>query len=497
MRQRVATEPPVLDKCPTGIIGLDEITGGGLPRGRPSLVTGGAGCGKTVLGMEFLIKGATEYNEPGVFLAFEETDQDLAKNFSSLGYDLNGLIARNKIAVDYVYIERSEIEETGEYDLEGLFVRLGYAIDSVGAKRVVLDTIEALFSGLSSVGILRAEMRRLFSWLKAKGVTAVVTAERGDSTLTRYGLEEYVADCVIILDHRVSDQISTRRLRVMKYRGSPHGTNEYPFLIDEKGISVLPITSLGLDYEVSSERVSTGVPELDTMLGGKGYFKGSTILVSGTAGTGKTSIAAQFADATCRKGERCLFFAFEESTSQIIRNMRSIGNDLGLWLKKGNLRFHAARPSSQGLETHLVDMHKLVNTYKPSVVIIDPITNLIAAGIQLDVKTMLTRLIDFLKMLTVTTMFTSLTRADGDNLEFTDVGISSLVDTWVLMGNVFKNGNRNRVLSVLKSRGMEHSNQIRELVMTNKGLVLKDIYPLGQGSANERHFEGESNGKED
>jgi circadian clock protein KaiC len=481
--KKAATQPPQLEKCPTGISGLDEITGGGLPKGRPTLVTGGPGCGKTVLAMEFLVRGATEFNEPGIFLAFEENEQDLKKNFSSLGFDLKTLEEQKKIAIDYVYIERSQIEETGEYDLEGLFVRLGYGIDSIGAKRVVIDTIEVLFAGLSDAGLLRAELRRLFRWLKDKGVTAVITAERGETTLTRYGLEEYVADCVIMLDHRVTEQLSVRRLRIMKYRGSTHGTNEYPFLIDEQGLAVLPITSLGLKYEVSTERISTGIPRLDGMLGGKGYFKGSTVLASGSAGTGKTSIAAHFASGTCRSGERCLYFAFEESMGQIIRNMRSIGVDLAPWVKKGLLRFHTMRPTFQGLEMHLVEMHKLINGFKPAVVIVDPITNLIAVGTQMDVKSMLTRLIDFLKMQEITTMFTSLTHAESANVEHTDVGISSLMDTWISLWDVVTNGERNRGLSVLKSRGMAHSNQVREFLLTGQGIVLRDIYLGPSGMA--------------
>jgi len=475
VRQKALTKMPKVDKCPTGITGFDEITGGGLPRGRPSLITGRAGCGKTVFAMEFLIRGVTEYKEPGVFMAFEETDRDLAENFGSLGFDLNKLSVKKKIAIDHVYIERNEIEETGEYDLEGLFVRLGYAIDSVGAKRVVLDTIEALFSGLHSVGILRAELRRLFRWLKAKGVTAIVTAERADAALTRYGLEEYVADCVVLLDLRVSDQISTRRLRVVKYRGSSHGMNEYPFLIDKHGISVLPITSLGLDYAVSSERVSTGITQLDAMLDNEGYFRGSTILVSGTAGTGKTSIAAHFAAETCRRGERCLFLAFEESASQIIRNMGTIGIDLEPWMKKGRLVLNTSRPSSQGLEMHLLGIHNLVNVHRPSVVIVDPISNLVAAGIQLDVKSMLTRLVDYMKMQGITAVFTSLTGAEGGSFEYTDIGISSLMDTWVALWNVAEDGKRRKVLSVLKSRGMEHSDEMKKVVITNKGLLLEDM----------------------
>ena len=462
-------------KTPTGIPGLDEITGGGLPKGRPTLVCGAAGCGKTLFAMEFLVRGATQYNEPGVFMSFEETAEELTKNVASLGFDLNRLAASKRLLIDHVRVERSEIEETGEYDLDGLFIRLGHAIDSIGAKRVVLDTVESLFAGLPNPLILRAELRRLFRWLKDKGMTAVITGEKGDNTFTRHGLEEYVSDCVIFLDHRVTDQLSTRRMRIVKYRGSTHGTNEYPFLIEEKGISVLPITSIGLNHPVSTQRISTGIPRLDTMLGGKGYYRGSSILLSGTAGTGKTSVAASFVDAACRRGERCVYFAFEESSAQIIRNMRSIGIDLEPWVTKGLLKFHAERPSVYGLETHLLTMHKAINEFKPAVVVIDPITNLISAGNPLDVKSMLTRLIDFLKMNQITALFTTLTSAGGP-LEQSEVGISSLADTWLLLRDIEIGGERNRGLYILKSRGMAHSNQIREFLLTDQGIDLLDVY---------------------
>jgi len=464
-----------LEKCLTGIKGLDEITKGGLPRGRPTLICGSAGCGKTLFAMEFLMRGAMDYGEPGVFMTFEETPEDLAKNFISLGFDLHDMMTRGLIATDHVYIERSEVEETGEYDLEGLFIRLGNAIDSIGAKRVVLDTIEALFSGLSNAAILRAELRRLFHWLKDRGVTAVVTGERGDKLLTRYGLEEYVADCVILLDFRIDEQISTRRLRIIKYRGSSHGSDEYPFLIDESGLSILPITSLGLDYTVSTERIATGIPKLDTMLDGKGFYRGSTILVSGTAGTGKTSMSATFADAACRRGERCLYCAFEESPSQIIRNMRSISIDLARWVKKGLLKFHSARPSLYGLEMHLLTFHKEIDKFNPQVFIIDPISNLSAAGTESEVKSILTRLIDYLKMKNISAFLTDLTHFTGA-LEHTSEEISSLIDTWLLLRDIELNGERNRGLYILKSRGMAHSNQIQEFLLTNQGIELIDIY---------------------
>jgi circadian clock protein KaiC len=464
-----------LEKCPTGIKGLDEITKGGLPKGRPTLICGSAGCGKTLFAMEFLMRGAMDYGEPGVFMTFEETPADLAKNFISLGFDLPDMIARGLIAADHVFIERSEIEETGSYDLEGLFIRLGLAIDSIGAKRVVLDTIEALFSGLSNAAIIRAELRRLFYWLKDRGVTAIVTGESGDKMLTRYGLEEYVADCVIFLDFRIDEQISTRRLRIVKYRGSSHGADEYPFLIDEGGLSILPITSLGLDYPVSRERVSTGVPKLDVMLDGKGFFRGSTILISGTAGTGKTSLSAAFADAACRRGERCLYFAFEESPNQIIRNMSSIGINLAKWVKKGLLKFHSARPSLYGLEMHLLTFHKVIAEFDPHVFVVDPISNLSAAGSTSEVKSILTRLIDYLKMQKISTFLTDLTHFTG-SLEHTSEEISSLIDTWILLRDIELNGERNRGLYILKSRGMAHSNQVQEFLLTNEGIDLIDIY---------------------
>ncbi len=465
----------VLQKCPTGIRGLDEITKGGLPRGRPTLICGGAGAGKTLFAMEFLMRGAMDYGEPGVFMTFEETPEDLAKNFLSLGFDLNDMIARGLIETDHVRIARSEIEETGEYDLEGLFIRLGSAIDSIGAKRVVLDTIEALFSELPNATILRAELRRLFHWLKDRGVTAVVTGEKGDKMLTRYGLEEYVADCVIFLDFRIVKQIATRRLRIVKYRGSSHNSDEYPFLISERGLSILPITSLGLDYPVSTERISTGVPKLDAMLGGKGFFRGSTILVSGTAGTGKTSLSTTFADAACLRGERCLYFAFEESPRQIIRNMGSIGMDLDRWVKKGLLKFHSARPSLYGLEMHLVIFHKAIEEFKPRIFIVDPISNLINVGTASEVKSILTRLIDYLKMQEVSTFLTDLTHF-GSSLERTSEEISSLIDTWLLLRDIELNGERNRGLYILKSRGMPHSNQIQEFLLSNQGIDLVDVY---------------------
>jgi len=464
-----------LPKCPTGIQGLDEITGGGLPRGRPTLVCGGAGCGKTLLAAEFLVRGTTQFDEPGVFMSFEETEPELRANVASLGFELAALVRRKQILVDHVRIERSEFQETGEYDLEGLFVRLGHAIDTIGAKRVVLDTLEALFASLPNEAILRAELRRLFRWLKEKGVTAVITAERGIGQLTRHGLEEYVSDCVILLDHRVNDQIATRHLRVVKYRGALHGTNEFPFLIGDDGISVLPITSLSLNHKVSNERIATGIPRLDAMLGGKGFFRGSSILLTGTPGTGKTIVSANFAHAAARRGERVLFFSFEESPQQIIRNLHSIGLRLDPLVKRGLLRFHSARPSLYGLEMHLATMFKEIATFKPQVVIVDPITSLMDAGTNSECKAMITRLIDFLKAAQITTLFTSLTQG-GQALQQSEASMSSLMDSWLLLQDFEGNGERNRVFYVLKARGMAHSNQIREFLISNHGIDIVDAY---------------------
>ena len=480
MKKNSAPSHSALAKSPTGIRGLDEITLGGLPRGRPTLVCGRAGCGKTLFAVEFLVHGAIDYDDPGVFVAFEETEEDLTKNVASLGYDLADLSRRKKLTIDYIRVERSEIEETGEYDLEGLFVRLGHAIDSIGAKRVVLDTIEAIFSGFQNTNILRAELRRLFRWLKDKGVTAVITAEQGDGTLTRHGLEEYVSDCVILLDHRVRDQISTRRLRVVKYRGSSHGTNEYPFLIDEQGISVLPITSLGLEHKAASERVSTGIESLDQMLGGKGYYRGTSILISGTAGTGKTSIAAHFVDAACKRGERCIYFSSEESPAQVTRNLRSIGLDLEPWMKKGLLHFDATRPNFHGLEMHLLRVQKLIDQIKPSITVFDPLSGYLTLGDSLEVKSMLTRLLDSLKGRQITSIFNTLLEGDHSELQ-SELGVSSLMDSWILLRNIEHNGERNRGLYILKARGIAHSNQIREFIFTDRGIELKDVYAGAEG----------------
>ena len=472
-----ATPLPRLPKSPTGIKGLDDVTLGGLPAGRPTLICGGPGCGKTLLATSFLVNGAAMFDEPGVFMSFEESSADLIQNVASLGYDLAALMAAKKLAMDFVRVERSEIEESGEYDLEGLFVRLGHAIQSIGAKRVVLDTLEVLFAGLGDTAILRSELRRLFAWLKQQNVSAIITAERGSGALTRFGLEEYVSDCVLLLDNRVDEQITTRRLRIVKYRGSAHGTNEYPFLIDTRGISVLPITSAGLAHGASGAVVSSGIPGLNQMLGAGGFYLGTSILVSGTAGTGKTSLASHFVESVCARGERCLYFAFEESPAQIVRNMRSIGLDLQPRVDAGLLRFEAARPSLFGLEMHLARMYREIEEFAPAAVVLDPISAL--RGDSGDVHSMLLRVIDLLKSRGITGFLTNLLAAEG-RMDHADAGVSSLMDTWISLVQLESNGERNRGLYVLKSRGMNHSNQIREYQLTSQGVHLVDAY-LGSG----------------
>ncbi|HEV2759257.1 MAG TPA: circadian clock protein KaiC [Acidimicrobiales bacterium] len=468
--------PTPLAHCPTGITGLDDITSGGLPRGRTTLLAGGPGCGKTLLGVQFLVRGA-ELGEPGVFLAFEETAEELTTNVAGLGWDLDALVAEGKLVVDHVKVERERIDQTGDYDLEGLFIRIGFAIDEVGAKRVVLDTLEVLFSALDDTARLRAELRRLFSWLKTRGVTAIVTAERGEGTLTRHGLEEYVADCVISVDHRVADQLAVRRIRIVKQRGSAHGTNEYPFVIDEGGLSVVPVTSFHLDHPAGTEVVSTGIPDLDAMLGGGGWYKGSTTLISGESGTGKTTFAAAFADAACRRGERCLYLAFEESGPQLVRNMASVGMALEQWTEKGLLRIHASRPTQIGLERHLTTVYQQVESHQPDVVVIDPITDFTALGTATDVKVMLMRIVDYLKSRQVTGVFTSLLHQGGSD----DPTISSLIDNWVQLRNLETEAQRDRGVFVQKARGMSHSNQIRELMLTDDGIRLLDVIAGPEG----------------
>jgi circadian clock protein KaiC len=467
---RPATAEMALKKVPTGIRGLDQVTHGGFPKGRTALICGGPGAGKTLLGLEFLLQGALKFNEPGVCFAFEETAQELVTNMASLGYDLDALSRSKKLLIDYIHVERKQIEETGEYDLEGLFIRLRQAIEEVKAKRVLLDTIELLFLGLQNEGIVRSELRRLFHWLKDAGVTAVITAESGERSLTRYGLEEYVADCVIVLDHRVNEQISTRRLRVVKYRGSSHGTNEYPFLLDDEGISVVPITALGLTHYASTDRVSSGVASLDVMLDGKGFFRGSSVLITGTAGCGKSSFASAFADAACSRGETALYFAFEESPSQILRNMGSIGINLNRWIKKDLLKIFASRPTSTGLEGHLALMYKEIQKFNPTIVVVDPITNLISAGDISSVKAMLTRLIDFLKIEGTTAMFTNLV-FHGD-VEETAIGISSLMDVWLVLRDTAHGSDRVRTINLLKSRGMKHDTRMHSFTLSDKGISI-------------------------
>jgi circadian clock protein KaiC len=471
-----AAEAQPLAKARTGITGLDEVTFGGLPAGRPTLICGGPGCGKTLLATTYLVNGAVMFNEPGVFMSFEESGDDLIQNVASLGYRLDSLVAQKKIAIDFVRVERSEIEESGEYDLEGLFVRLDYAIKSVGAKRVVLDTLEVLFAGLGDTQILRAEIRRLFAWLKERNVSAIITAEQGAGALTRFGIEEYVSDCVLLLDNRVSNQVTTRRLRIVKYRGSAHGTNEYPFLIDAHGVSVLPVTSAGLAHSASDDVISTGIPGLNQMLGAGGFYRGTSILVTGTAGTGKTSLAAHFVEAACARGNRCLYFAFEESPAQIIRNMRSIGLDLRPRVDAGLLRFEAARPSLFGLEMHLARMYREIEEFAPAAVVLDPISAL--RGETGDVHSMLLRVIDLLKSRGITAFLTDLLSVEG--MDKADAGMSSLMDTWLSLVQLESNGERNRGIYVLKSRGMNHSNQIREYQLTSQGVKLVDAY-LGSG----------------
>ena len=478
-QKRTEAGPSTLAKAPTGISGLDEVTGGGLPRGRPTLICGPAGCGKTLLAMEFLVRGITEYDEPGVFIAFEESAEDLLANVASMGFDLASMVASGTLVIDHVSVASGDLAEAGDWDLDGLFLRLGAAIDEVGAKRVVIDTIENLFGAFSNLDILRSELRRLFAWLKERGVTAVITGERGEGSLTRHGIEEYVSDCVIVLDHRVTEQTSTRRLRILKYRGSLHGTNEYPFLIGESGISVMPITSLGLGHNVSAQRVSTGVARLDAMLGHGGFFKGSTILVSGTAGTGKSTLAAQFCESVCRGGDRAMYFAFEESEAEIVRNMSSVGIDLQRWVDAGLLRFHCFRPNHLGVEAHLFTIQKLVEEFDPVAIVKDPVSDLMRIGSHADVSAMLTRQVDFLKARGVTALFTSL-NSDEEQIQ-ADQEVASLVDTWIIVKTLEGNGELNRVLHVRKSRGMAHSNQIREFLLTDAGIELADVYVGPQG----------------
>lgn len=475
------SSPHGIAKSPTGIHGFDDLTLGGVPTGRPTLVCGSAGCGKTLFATTFLIHGARDYDEPGVFVTFEERPGDIVSNVASLGFALDRLVEDDKIAFEYIALDRSELEEAGDYDLEGLFLRLELAIDSIGAKRVVLDTIESLFSVFSNQAILRAEIRRLFDWLKDKGMTTVITAERGDGSLTRQGLEEYVSDCVILLDHRVQNQISTRRLRIVKYRGTAHGTNEYPFLIDLDGFSVLPVSSLGLDHQVFEDRISSGVADLDAMLAGGGFHRASSILLSGVAGAGKSAIAASFADAACTAGERALYFSFEESADQSVRNMRSLGIDIGRWIRSGALRFIATRPTFYSLEMHLAVMLREVTRFDAKLVVLDPISAFLEGGDRLEIQAMLLRMVDFLKGRGATAVFTHLAHDQGGRAQ-TDLGLSSLMDAWILLLNREVNGEFNRELYLLKARGLAHSNQVREFIMSDDGIRLVPPY-LGESGA--------------
>jgi len=470
-----------ISKSPTGISGFDELTLGGLPTGRPTLVCGSAGCGKTLFASTFLINGARDYGEPGVFVTFEERPTDIVDNVASLGFHMNELVDQDIIAFEHITIDPSEFAEIGEYDLEGLFLRLELAIDTVGAKRVVLDTIESLFSAFSNPAILRAEIRRLFDWLKEKGLTTVITGERGDGTLTRQGLEEYVSDCVLLLDHRVHNQISTRRLRIVKYRGTAHGTNEYPFLIDEDGFSVLPVSALGLNHAASEERVSSGIPDLDAMLTGGGFHRGSSILLSGVAGSGKSSIAASFLHAACERGEKAIYFSFEESAAQAVRNMKSLGLDLGRWIEEDKLRYIAVRPTFYSLEMHLAVMLREIQRFGPSTVVLDPISAFLESGDRFEVQSMLLRMVDFLKNRGITGVFSHLMHTQ-DGVIGTDAGLSSLMDSWILLLNREVSGEFNRELYLIKSRGMPHSNQVREFVMSGSGIKLLPPY-LGETGA--------------
>jgi circadian clock protein KaiC len=483
-QQRTAIDGPLvasplqIPKAPTGIRGLDEITMGGLPRGRPTLVSGPAGSGKTLLAIEFLVRGALEYSEPGVFVAFEESAKDLAANVASLGFDLVAMQRRKQLAVEEIRVEADQVIETGAFDLEGLFIRLGAAVDSVRAKRIVLDTVEVLFGGIPNPGIVRAELIRLFRWFKDRGLTAVITGEQGAGVLTRHGLEEFVSDCVLVLDHRITDQLSTRRLRIAKYRGSLHGTNEYPFLIGSKGMSVLPITSLELQHTVSSARLGSGIDRLDHMLGG-GVFRGSSVMVTGGAGAGKTTLAATYALAACRRGERALFVSFEESQPQVIRNMKSAGIDLAPFVKSGHLRFFTSRPTEYGLEMHLISIHQIVDEFKPALVVIDPISDFGSLGTFNEIRATLTRLIDYLKKSQITAVLTELRSLSGDS-EYVEVGVASIMDSWIALTPMDSGGERNRCIAVVKSRGTAHSNQMREYRITDDGVEIIDAY-LGLG----------------
>ena len=483
-----------LQKCLTGIKGFDEITAGGLPKNRVTLISGGPGAGKTLLGIDFLVNGVTSYNERGVFMSFEETEAELYEDVASLNLDFHGLVLKKEIAFEYVLLDRSDIQGKGEFNLEGIFIRLELAIDAIGAKRVVLDSIESLFAGITDLGILRLEIKRLFRWLKQKQVTSIITGEQGKDSFTRHGLEEFVSDCIILLDNRVRQQISTRRIRVIKYRGSNHGTNEYPFVIDKDGLSVIPITSAGLDHPGSAEKVSTGVPTLDEMFAGGGYTRGSTVLVSGTAGTGKTSLAVAFAVERCKQGERCLYVSYEESPGQLVQNMRSVGFDLEKWTKKGLLKIVSTRPAFFGLEMHLLDLYKILAGFDPSAVVIDPLTSLIGQAEESEIQSMLTRMIDALKSKGITGVFTSLVSSSASNDTSGEIGVSSLIDTWIVVRELEENmGNRRtRGLYIAKSRGTGHSNDIHKLVFSDDGIDLQPMADDATASPNQSKKVGKS-----
>jgi len=485
-----------LQKCLTGIKGFDEITEGGLPRNRITLLSGGTGTGKTLLGVDFLINGVIEHNEPGVFMSFEETKEELYKDVASLKMNLQALVAEKKIVIDCVLLDRKEIQEAGEFNLEGIFVRLEHAIDSIKAKRVVLDSIESLFAGVSDAGILRLEIKRLFRWLKDKQVTAVITGEVKEGAFTHHGLEEYISDCIILVDNRVRDQIATRRIRVIKYRGSRHGVNEYPFVIDSGGLSVIPITSAGLDQPGTADRVATGIASLDQLFEGGGYTRGSTVLASGTAGTGKTSLAAAFAVETCRRGERCLFISYEESPGQLIQNLSSIGLELGPLVKQGLLKIVSTRPSFFGLEKHLLDLYKLLAEFQPRAVVIDPLTSLLGQGNRLEIQSMLTRMIDALKSKSITGFFTSLVSSTAQNDTSGEIGVSSLIDTWIVVRELEENEGQRRIrgLYIVKSRGMGHSSDVHKLIMSDNGLLLvpMDVHATAGSNQKKRVGKGAS-----
>jgi circadian clock protein KaiC len=491
IKKKDPTKPNQLEKCPTGIKGLDEVTEGGFPKNRTTLISGGAGSGKTLLGIDFLIKGAADFNEPGIFMSFEETEDDLYKDVASLNLDLPGLVSRKKILLEHVILNRKDIREA-DFNLEGILVRLEHAIDSIGAKRVVLDSIESPFAGITDAGILRIEIKRLFKWLKDKNVTALVTGEPNDGSYTRHGLEEFVSDCIILLDNRVKEQIAIRRLRVIKYRGSNHGTNEYPFVIDKSGLSVIPITSAGLNQPGTSKKVLTGISSLDKMFKKKpGFTLGSTVLVSGTAGTGKTSLAAAFALESCERGEKCLFLSYEESSGQLIQNMSSIGIDFAPWVKKGLLKIVSVRPSFFGLEMHLLDLYKIVDSFKPKSVIIDPLTSLIGEGDEREIRSMITRMIDLLKSRSITTFFTSLVSSSEKNDTSGEIGVSSLIDTWIVVRELEEDAGKKRIrgLFIVKSRGTGHESDVHKLILSDSGIRLVPMDPvvgIHQSTRNEK-----------